>query len=152
MTAGLAWGAVPERAQPPSPLPSKAALAMAPFSAGSGVTLTEAAVMRNLVEAELIKTGRFIVLERSKLDFILQEKKLDYAGLSEERAAAELGRLTGAALAVFGSVSRDGKGYLVTVGLTDVVSAAVLRSETASAEEDYLFRQAARKLAAALAQ
>ena len=150
LTAGLYWGgpAEPER---PARLPQAAMLAVAPFSGAAGVTETEAAVVRNLVEAELRRTGRFRTVERSKLDFILAEKRLAYAGLSAAGSAAELARVTGADIAVFGSVRRDAEGYHIMVSLADPVSTAVLRSETAIAAEDYLFREAARTLAAALA-
>ena len=159
MTAGLAWGGGaaggagenPE-ALPVKALPAQAVLAVAPFFGAPGVTETEAAVVRNLLEAELAKTGRFRLVEREKLDFILVEKKLLYSGLSEERTAAELGRVSGAQLAVFGFVSRDKNGYLITARLVDAASSVILRSETAAAAEDYLFRDAARKLAAALSK
>jgi len=150
LTAGLYWGgaAGPER---PERLPQAALLAVAPFSGETGVTDTEAAVVRNLVEAELRRTGRFRTVERSKLDFILAEKRLAYSGLSAAGSAAELARVTGADIAVFGSVRRDAEGYHIMVSLADPVTTAVLRSETAIAAEDYLFREAARTLAAALA-
>ncbi|MDD2804104.1 MAG: CsgG/HfaB family protein [Elusimicrobiales bacterium] len=151
MTAGLAFGPVPAAAAAP-PLPPSAALAVAAFTAGQGVTETEAAVIRNMVEDALVKTGKFRVVERSKLDFILAEKKLAYAGLSEERTAAELGRVSGAALAVSGSVTKYPDGYLILAHLVDAASAATLRTETAAATEDYLFRDAARRLAAALSK
>ncbi|MBI5744409.1 MAG: hypothetical protein HY952_07655, partial [Elusimicrobia bacterium] len=89
-------------------------------------------------------------VERSKLDFILAEKKLAYAGLAEAASAAELARLSGAKLAVFGEVSRNKAGYLVTARVVDASSGEVLASESAAAAEDYLFRDAARRLAAAL--
>ncbi len=152
MTAGLAWGGAAPGSAGREKLPMKALLAVAPFTAGDGVTETEAAVVRNLVEAELLKTGSFRLVERERLEFILEEKKLSLSGLSEENSAAELGRVSGAELAVFGSVSRDKNGYLVTARLLDAYSSVVLRSETASAAEDYLFREAARKLAAALSR
>lgn len=154
MTAGLAWGGSGEaaRARKPAALPRKASLAVAPFSDEQSVTGTEAAVVRNLVEAELGKTGSFRLVERNKLDFILAEKKLAYAGLSADKAAAELGSLSGARLAVFGSVSRDQNGYLVTARLADVATGEILRTATALAAEDYLFRDAARRIAAALAR
>ncbi|HCC47020.1 MAG TPA: hypothetical protein DEQ38_02715 [Elusimicrobia bacterium] len=152
MTAGLAWGGPAEaRAAAPAPLPS-ASLAVGAFTAGLGVTETEAAVVRNLVEAELSRTGKFRVVERSKLDFILEEKKLAYAGLSEEKTAAELARAAGARLAVFGAVTLGREGYIIKVHFADAVAAAVLRTETAAAAEDYLFRDAARRLAAALSK
>lgn len=151
MTAAWAWGG-----PPPAPERKSAAragaqsAAVAPFAAGSGVTETEASVIRSLVESELLKTGRFRPVERSKLDFILAEKKLAYAGLAEAASAAELARLSGAKLAVFGEVSRNKAGYLVTARVVDASSGEVLASESAAAAEDYLFRDAARRLAAAL--
>ena len=153
LTAGWAWGGGPGEFPRPlkaAPLPVKAALAVAAFYEEAGVTETEAAVVRNLLEAELVKAGGFRLVERNNLDFILAEKKIAYSGLTEGQAAVELGRLSGARLAVFGSVSRDKDGYLVTARLVDVPSGEILRSETAVAAEDYLFREAARRLAAAL--
>jgi TolB-like protein len=153
MTAGLAWGGGPDARGAVRPgLPEKAQLAVASFSGEAGVTETEATVVRNLIEAELGKAGRFRLVERGRLDFILEEKKLSYAGLSEEKTAAELARVSGAELAVFGSVSRDGSGYLITARLVDASSAVILRSETAAAAEDYLLRDAARRLATALSK
>ncbi len=153
LTAGLAWGGPTSQKNPPSVrLPAGALVVVAPFSAEGGVTETDAAVMRNLVEAELAKGGRFSTVDRTRLEFILKERKLAYAGLSDKAAAAELGRATGAGLALFGSVSRGGKGYLISVGLSDVKSGAVLRVGTRTVAEDYLFRSAARELASELSR
>jgi hypothetical protein len=150
MTAGLAWGgsgaAVKQAAAPRR----GALLAVGAFSAGPGVTETEASVVRNLAESELVKTGRYRLVERSKLDFILAEKKFAYAGLSAESSAAELARVSGAGLAVFGAVSRNKAGYVITGRLVDAASGEILFSESVNAPEDYLFRDAARRLAAAL--
>ncbi len=153
MTAGWGWG-WPAAPGPEKPLTAArgAALAVAPFSAGDGVQEAEAEVARGLVESELIKTKRYRIVERSKLDFILAEQKLAYAGLSEAGETVELARVSGAELAVFGSVDKNKKGYLITARLVDVVSGEILRSETAPAGEDYLFRDAARQLAAALSK
>lgn len=152
VTAGLTWGKPPEKHRRPV-LPEKAALLVAPFTPGPGVTATEAAVVRNLLESELVKTGGFRVLERASLEFILEEKRLAYAGLAEEKAASGLGKVAGAELAVFGTVEKAGKeGYRITARFVDVASSVILRSETALAGEDYLFRDAARRLAAGLSE
>ncbi len=165
MTLGLAWGGPPAPeeiwAGPAAPretekrkrkdLPGDTTLAVAPFSSETGVTETEAAVLRNLVESELVKTGTFQVVERSKLDFILNEKRLAYSGIFEDKAAVELAKLSGARLAVFGSVNRNEHGYSVTVRLVDAATGEILRSGTEFAEEDYLFRDASRRIAAAFA-
>lgn len=149
MTLGLAWGAPPSPARARSPLPARARVAVAPFHRGEGVTELEAAVVRNLAESELAKTGRFAALDRSALEFVLAEKKVEYSGLAPAAAAWELASLTGAELGVFGSVERDGKAYLITLGVAG--PGGTLAAETAKAGEDFLFRDASRRAAAALA-
>ncbi len=156
MTAGLAWGLPSGRqaadADGGGEFLVKTLIAVASFSGETDVTDTEATVVRNLVEAELGKTGRFRLVERARLNFILEEKRLSVSGLSTGECAVALGRASGAELAVFGSVSRDKNGYLITVRLADISSAIILRSETVIAAEDYLFRDAARRLAAVLSR
>lgn len=149
MTLGLAWGAPPPPAPARSALPALATVAVAPFHRGDGVTELEAAVVRNLVEAELAKTGRFKAVDRSAVGFILAEKKAEYSGLAPEAAAWELARESGAELGVFGFVRREADGYVITVGVAGAGGA--LAEESAAAKEDYLFRDASRRAAAALA-
>ncbi len=145
MTLGLAWGGPSEEKAALSRLPSSSAvMAVAPFSSGPGVTETEASVVRNLVESELAKTARFTVADRTKLDFTLEEKKLSYSGLSDEKVAASLGGVAGAELAVLGAVSKSAAGYFVSLRLLSVASGEILRSGAAEVEEDYLLREAAR--------
>lgn len=153
MTAGLAWGGSASRRPAPAQARRRGTvLAVGGFTAGAGVSETEAAVLRNLVESELVKAGRYRLVERAKLDFILNEKRLAYAGLADESSAAELARLSGAELAVFGLVSRGRGGYTVTCRVVDAASGEIISSESATAPEDYLFRDAARRLAAALSR
>lgn len=149
MTLGLAWGAPPSPEPARSLLPARATVAVAPFRRGDGVTELEASVVRNLVESELVKTGRFKAVDRSAVEFVLAEKKLEYSGLPQEAAAWELAALSGAELGVFGSVARVGEGYVITVGAAGASGA--LASGAATAEEDYLFRDASRRAVAALA-
>ncbi len=150
-TAGFGWGGVKTAYNPAvKSLQGKESLVVAPFSRVSGVTQTQAEVIRNLVEAELVKTGNFRIVERTSLDFILKEKKLVASGIGGERIGAELGRFFKASMAAFGLIYKDNNGYLITVRLVDPGSGEILRSESAQAREDYLFRDAARSLAAAL--
>jgi TolB-like protein len=152
MTAGWAWGGGSSvRAAKKAGLPRGTKLSVAPFSSGDGVTAAEAEVARSMVESELAGTGAFRPVDRNALDFILAEKRTAYAGLSEDRTAAELARLAGAGAAVSGGVTRGADGYRVYARLLDASSGDVLRSASAVAREDYLFRDAARRLAAELA-
>ena len=102
--------------------------------------------------AELADCPDFGLIERPLIGEVLCEQGLQMSALADESSAVQLGRISGAELAVFGSVARAKDGYLVTARLVDILSGVILRSETAVAAEDYLFRDAARLLAAALSR
>ncbi len=129
----------------------KLSLAVAAFDPGDGVPESLARQVSDLLEAELIKTGAFTLVERTKLDFILAEKKIDYAGLSSKEGAAGLAQLVGAKAALFGAVSKDEKGYIIAVKLVNAETGEILAAENKTVKEDHLFKQAARELAASLA-
>ena len=112
---------------------------------------SQARQVSDLLEAELIKTGAFKLVERTKLDFILAEKKIDYAGLSSKDGAAALAGLVGARAALFGGVSKNEKGYLISVKLVSAETGEILAAESRTVREAHLFKQAARDLAASLA-
>jgi len=143
---------VKKAAVPKKPVARDAWAVVAPFENGPGVTAIQAEVFRNLFEAELSASGLFKIIERAKLDFILAEKKLAYAGLAEDKAAGELGRMTGADLAVFGLVSKKAEKYLITARVAKVSNGEILRFAAAEAAEEYFFRQAARKLVSDLSR
>lgn len=151
-TAGLAWGAPPPVKRPKVVgLSGYATIAVAPFTPGLGVTESEAEVIRGLVESELAKTGKFIIADRFGTDFVLKEKKLAASGLSGQEVAASLGKLHGARLAAFGMLYKTSDGYLINVRVIDAASGELIRSESARAADRYLFPEASRSLAAALA-
>lgn len=151
MSAGLAWGA-PRVKEPAAPLPPGLVVVVAPFYAQGGAAETEAGVVRNLLESELVRIGRYKAVAREKLDLVLAENRLAYAGLSPLKLSVELGWAAGADVAVFGDVAKEGRGYLLTARLVEVSSSRVLRTESARAAEDYLFRDAARRLASSLSR
>jgi curli biogenesis system outer membrane secretion channel CsgG len=51
--------------------------------------------LHNFLVKYFLKTGRFKVLERSRMDPIIQEQKLGVAGLIDETQAAKIGALIG---------------------------------------------------------
>ena len=125
----------------------KLSLAVAAFEPGDGVSDTLARQVSDMLEAELVKTGVFRLVERTEMGFILAEKKIDYSGLSQKDGAAGLARLVGARAALFGGVSKREHGYLITLSMVDSETGKILSSDSRVVEEDYLFKQAARDLA-----
>jgi curli biogenesis system outer membrane secretion channel CsgG len=57
---------------------------------------------------ELVKSGKFSVIEREKLNLVLQEHQLSASGAVSSKTAVELGKLLGVQLIVTGSVSEFG--------------------------------------------
>jgi curli biogenesis system outer membrane secretion channel CsgG len=60
----------------------------------------------DLLTNRLVRSGRYRVIERSRIDAILQEQNLGAAGRIDASTAAEVGRLVGADAVIIGSVTR----------------------------------------------
>ncbi len=62
----------------------------------------------DMLATALVKSGKFIVVERQDLEKILQEQKLGESGLVTEQSAPKVGKLLGVDLLVIGSISEFG--------------------------------------------
>ncbi|MGD1874176.1 MAG: CsgG/HfaB family protein [Mastigocoleus sp.] len=59
----------------------------------------------NILVDKLVKSGKFSVIERTKIESILEEQDFDTSGRVDPNTAAKIGRLLGAELVVFGSIT-----------------------------------------------
>ena len=80
-------------------------LAVLPFTAGKEIRQAGDFSASDVLSTELFKSGRFVLVERERLNAILDEQRLGRSGLVDENTAAEIGRLSGAAAVVFGGLS-----------------------------------------------
>jgi hypothetical protein len=80
-------------------------LAVLPFSVGEHVKSAGDLHIGDILATALFKTGRFDMVERSKLDEILKEQRLGRSGMVDPSTAAEIGKLVGASTVVFGTLS-----------------------------------------------
>lgn len=62
----------------------------------------------DMLATALVKSGKFIVVERRELEKVLSEQRLGESGLVTEQTAPKLGKLLGAELFVIGSVTECG--------------------------------------------
>lgn len=62
--------------------------------------------MSDMLTNRLVQSGRFTVIERSRIAEILQEQNLGAAGRIDSSTAAEVGKLLGADAVIIGSVTR----------------------------------------------
>lgn len=94
---------------------------------GRGVT--------EIVRTELIKTGKYEVVERALLNKVLEEQKFQLSDLVDPSKAVELGRMLGADLILTGSVVKIGTSYTINARFIDVRTGAAKKAEAIRGNE-----------------
>lgn len=61
--------------------------------------------MSDMLVTSLVKSARFEIVERNKIDKVFQEQNFGMSGMIDPNSAAEVGRLIGAEYVVFGSIT-----------------------------------------------
>jgi len=105
-----AAAAVPADAEPPARGP-KAALAVLPFqpaSAGVAAREPDLVYLQDALIRTFVQTGKFDVLERAKVQAVIDEHEFSTAAVGDPANAAQLGKLTGAQYVVVGNVHELG--------------------------------------------
>jgi|GEM_PF-5169627 len=91
--------------------------------------VAEAEVIDYITEQLLKTKGRFIVIERKRLNAVLEEQKLSMSGLVDEKTLTEVGGILGADAFLSGTLKFEGKKVLLTLKLTDVKTAGIVWTE-----------------------
>jgi TolB-like protein len=79
--------------------------------------------------SELLRTGKFRVMERSQMDLILKEQGFQQSGAcSGDQCAVEMGKLLAVDAMVLGTVAKVGETYTLNARLVNVQSGEVLQS------------------------
>ena len=94
---------------------------------GRGVT--------EIVRTELIKTGKYEVVERALLNKVLEEQKFQISDLVDPTKAVELGKLLGADLILTGSVVKIGTSYTINARFIDVRTGTAKKAEAIRGNE-----------------
>ncbi len=68
-----------------------------------------AAAIQDVFVTELVKSGKFRVMERERLDAMMQEKNLTISGDIDPRTAIKIGKLLGVKYLLAGAVTEYGK-------------------------------------------
>ena len=112
----------------------KKRIAVSTFGDGSGYHGGGTGVSDMLATA-LVKSGKFVVVERKEIDKVLQEQKMGLSGVITEQTAPQVGRMLGVDLLVVGSVSELGTKERSIGGSIPLVGAGVT-TKTARAAVD----------------
>lgn len=112
---------------------SRLAVAVLPFDASGEAAKFKESVTNEMVN-ELVNLRRFKVIERSAIDKIISEQKMQAAGAVDDRTAVKLGKIAGADALVIGSITVAGNGIKISARLVDVETAETLVAQDATAE------------------
>lgn len=95
---------------------------------GKGITQDEATTLTERFRSVLIETKKFTMVERQKVNLILEELGLQMTGVVSEKSLSEAGAMLGVERIVTGSIGKIEDTYTVDIRVVDVQSAKLLGS------------------------
>jgi len=109
-------------------------IAVLPFETkGVGKDIDDIHLMDKLI-TELLNLNRFQVIERSQLEKIIEEHKLNLSGIIDQRTAVEVGKTAGVDVVVLGSIT-GGDQVSIDARLVDTETANILTSRSAFSKD-----------------
>ncbi len=102
--------------------------------ANEGVSVNDAKIVTDRVRTALVDYNLFDVVERDKLDNILEEQGQQLSGCFDDECVIEIGKMAGAKYMVAGRVSKSSSGYYLSVRIIDVETSKLM------ANKDKMFR------------
>lgn len=109
-------------------LQERLSLSVLPFEQNGAVSESSLSFQDRLIDS-LVNQNRFRVVERAKLDVILQEQKLSSTELMDKGTALRLGKLVAAQSIVTGSIVESRTGMEIVARLVDTETSEILASE-----------------------
>lgn len=105
-------------------------IAVLELDAKGGVKSDEASIITDRLRAQLVQTGEFQVLERSKMEALLKEQGFQQSVFCDDaKCKAQIGKLLGVEGLVTGSVSRLDTVYILNIRVMDVERGTIIREE-----------------------
>jgi len=90
----------------------------------------DASALSDRLAIEMVRTGKYTVIERERLNEILDEQGFQMSGCTSDECIVQIGRLANVEMVVAGSVSRVGTVYSIAVRTVSVESGQILNIAT----------------------
>ncbi len=136
--AAAAQTAAPTVAAPTGAAPAKQLIAVMELGA-LGATKEQASALTERLTEELLKSGRYTLVDRSQLNQVLEEQALQQAGCTSQECAVKAGKVLGVKKLVTGRVTKlEDTLWQVSATLIDVETAET--QQAASIQHDGPFR------------
>lgn len=111
----------------------KASVAVMDFSA-KNVSKDDAAILAEFFRSELIKTGKFDVLDRNHIRKILEEQQFQSTGTTDIRSAVKIGKLANAQYVFVGAYSKLDTLFMLNIEMVNVLTGKIEKSLNRSAD------------------
>jgi len=95
-----------------------------------GVSKNDILALGKRVSAEIFKTGNFVLLERGKMNEILNEQGFQMSGCTSEECLIEAGKLLNVEMIIGGSISKIGQIYSIDLRIIDVETGQIMAIST----------------------
>lgn len=105
----------------------------------------------DIIRAEMVKTGLFVVVERGQMNEILKEQSLQMTGCTDSSCAVQIGKLLSAKKILVGEVNKIGSSFMITVRIVDVEKGVSEFAATETAKSEDVLDQAGAKITQKLA-
>lgn len=118
-----------------------------------GATRNQAAALTDRLREELLKSGRYTLVDRSQMDAVLKEQALQQEACITQECAVKVGKLLGVRKIIAGRVNRvEDDLWVLSCQMVDVETAQTLRAESVEQEGKFraVFGQGVPTLAARL--
>jgi len=96
----------------------------------TGISINEAQFLSNRLRTELFDTGVFQVVEREKMNAILNEQGFQQTGCTSVECAIEIGQLLNVGVMVAGSIGKIEEIYSLSLRMINVETGAIIRTAT----------------------
>ncbi len=93
---------------------------------GKGITKDEADALTGRFRSVLVSTNKFIVVERNKVNLILEEVRLQMTGVVSDESIVEAGKLLGVERIITGGIGKIGDTYTVDLNVIEVETGKVI--------------------------
>lgn len=98
----------------------------------------EGRLVAERLTTKLVQTGKFRMIERSRLEAALKELNLQASGIIDENTAIEAGRMLGAEAVITGTIARLNGRFEVNARMISVATGGIISGQIASLREEEL--------------
>lgn len=89
---------------------------------------SEGRILTNKLRNELVKSGKYVVLDRGEMDAVLREQGFQQTGCTNSDCVVQMGQILGMSHIISGSIGKIGELFYIETKLIDVETSQIVRS------------------------